>query len=182
MCASAVFTTMRCFQDETDASPGIVSSQIKAKLGRKAYSAVRRRILEHMEVFVENIYDLHRLARRQHHLEGICEDKETYAAELARLVAPASANPPSAEPEPAAAVAAAGAAPSLEKPEQEVITCLLQAPVCAETHLCRQPCPRQLQINLPPWAGIRRLVPAISRSHINAPAVHCAGCKGGEGG
>ena len=145
-----LFTTMPCFQDETDASPGILSSQIKAKLGRKAYLAVRRRILEHMEVFVENIYDLHRLARRQHHLEGICEDQETYAAELARLVAPASAYPPSAEPEPAAAVAAAGAAPSLEKPEQEVITCLLQAPAFAETHLCRQPCPRQLQINLPP--------------------------------
>lgn len=164
-----------------DASPRIMSSQIKAKLGRKAYSAVRRRILEHMEVFVENIYDLHRLTRRQHHLEGICEDKETYAAELARLVAPASADPPSVQPEPAAAVAAAGAAPSLEKPEQEVITCLLQAPACAETHLCRRACPHQLHIILLPWLGIRRPMPAVPRSHINAPAVHCAGCEGEEG-
>ena len=67
--------------------------QIKAKLGQKAYTATRDRILRHMETFVENIYDLHRLTRRQHHLEGICDDKERYAAELHRLTAP------SAEPE-----------------------------------------------------------------------------------
>ena len=67
--------------------------QIKAKLGQKAYTATRDRILRHMETFVEDIYDLHRLTRRQHHLEGICDDKERYAAELHRLTAP------SAEPE-----------------------------------------------------------------------------------
>ncbi len=116
---------MRCFQDDTDASPRVMSTQIKLKLGRKAYSAVRQKILKHMETFVENIYDLHRLTRRQHHLEGICEDKEMYAAELARLVAPAAADLPPGEPEPSAAVATAGAAPLAEKPEQEVITCFL---------------------------------------------------------
>ena len=75
-------------QDGTDASRGIMPLQIKAKLGEKAYTATRDRILKHMEVFVEDIYDLHRLTRRQHHLEGICEDRERYAAELRRLTAP----------------------------------------------------------------------------------------------
>ena len=65
----------------------------KPSLGRKAYTATRDRILRHMETFVEDIYDLHRLTRRQHHLEGICEDRERYVAELHRLTAP------SAEPE-----------------------------------------------------------------------------------
>ena len=37
---------------------------------------------------MENIYDLHRLTRRQHHLEGICEDKEAYRAELQELLSP----------------------------------------------------------------------------------------------
>ena len=64
--------------------------QVRAKIGGEAYSAVRDRILEHMETFVENIYDLHRLTRRQHHLESICEDKEKYAAELHRLVSPSA--------------------------------------------------------------------------------------------
>ena len=87
------------FQDSTDASQGLLPLQIKAKLGPEVYAAVRDRILEHMETFVENIYDLHRLTRRQHHLEGICEDQEKYAAELQRLVSPLP------EPERAAAAA-----------------------------------------------------------------------------
>ena len=89
------------FQDDTDASPGLLPLQIKAKLGQEVYAAVRDRILEHMETFVENIYDLHRLTRRQHHLEGICEDQEKYAAELRRLVLPLpEAEGPAAAAEP----------------------------------------------------------------------------------
>lgn len=57
-------------QDGPDASQGGMPLQIKVKLGQKAYAATRDRILRHMETFVEDIYDLHRLTRRQHHLEG----------------------------------------------------------------------------------------------------------------
>jgi len=95
-------------QDEMDTSLALMPLQIRAKIGGEAYSAVRDRILEHMEAFVEHIYDLHRLTRRQHHLESICEEKDKYAAELHRLVSP-SAEPETAEaenvepaPEPAA--------------------------------------------------------------------------------
>ena len=94
-------------QDGTDATRGVAPLQVKAKLGQKAYTATRDRILKHMEVFVENIYDLHRLTRRQHHLEGICEDRERYAAELHRLMVPSSAPErleDAAEPEEAAEV------------------------------------------------------------------------------
>ncbi len=92
-------------QDGPDASQGVLPLQIKAKLGQKAYTATRDRILRHMETFVEDIYDLHRLTRRQHHLEGILEDRERYVAELHRLTAP------SAEPEgPEAAAEPEGAA------------------------------------------------------------------------
>ena len=62
--------------------------QVKSKIGKQAYAAVRQKILEHMEAFVENIYDLHRLTRRQHHLESICGDKEAFAAELQGLMLP----------------------------------------------------------------------------------------------
>ena len=65
--------------------------QVKSKIGKQAYAAVRQKILEHMESFVENIYDLHRLTRRQHHLESICDDKEAYAAELQSLMLPSGA-------------------------------------------------------------------------------------------
>ena len=62
--------------------------QVKSRIGKQAYAAVRQKILRHMEAFVENIYDLHRLTRRQHHLESICEDKGAYRAELQGLVLP----------------------------------------------------------------------------------------------
>lgn len=109
-----------------DACKGIVPLQVRARLGNEAYAAVRERILEHMEVFVENIYDLHRLTRRQHHLESICEDKDAYAAELHRLVSPEAPREDDAR--------AAGAA---EKAE-EVGTChLARTPTFTNGVLCK---------------------------------------------
>ncbi|CAL5223612.1 g6152 [Coccomyxa viridis] len=96
--------------DMQEAAPD--PAKIKAKLGQKAYTATRDRILRHMETFVEDIYDLHRLTRRQHHLEGILEDRERYVAELHRLTAP------SAEPEgPEAAAEPEGAAEAMKQQE-----------------------------------------------------------------
>lgn len=43
-------------------------------------------MLHHQETFVEQLYDLHRLVRRQQHLEANCRQREAYNAELHRLV------------------------------------------------------------------------------------------------
>lgn len=56
------------------------------RIGQEAFSALRDAVLEHEETFVEQIYDLHRLIRRQRHLEANCKQPAAYNAELQRLV------------------------------------------------------------------------------------------------
>ncbi len=55
-------------------------------MGQQAYDDLRELVLHHQETFVEQLYDLHRLTRRQQHLEANCGQRAAYNAELQSLV------------------------------------------------------------------------------------------------
>jgi hypothetical protein len=59
---------------------------VKNKIGQEEYDKLRGVVLHHQETFVEQLYDLHRLVRRQQHLEANCRQRPAYNAELQRLV------------------------------------------------------------------------------------------------
>ncbi|KAK9917418.1 hypothetical protein WJX75_004172 [Coccomyxa subellipsoidea] len=63
----------------------LVSEKVKNKIGQEEYDKLRGVVLHHQETFVEQLYDLHRLVRRQQHLEANCRQRPAYNAELQRL-------------------------------------------------------------------------------------------------
>ena len=60
--------------------------QVISRMGQQAYDDLRELVLHHQETFVEQLYDLHRLTRRQQHLEANCGQRAAYNAELQSLV------------------------------------------------------------------------------------------------
>lgn len=60
--------------------------QVKERLGEAGFAAVRRQVMAQQEVFVQQMYDLHRVATRQRHLQTICERPQALRAEIALQV------------------------------------------------------------------------------------------------
>jgi hypothetical protein len=60
--------------------------QVQRKVGSDAYAQLRALMLRQHEMFVDQLYDLHRLLLRQKNMEAHCSESERYRAELQRLV------------------------------------------------------------------------------------------------
>ncbi|BDA48508.1 hypothetical protein COCOBI_12-1880 [Coccomyxa sp. Obi] len=72
-------------QQQDPGLPGNSSDKVINRMGQQAYDDLRELVLHHQETFVEQLYDLHRLTRRQQHLEANCGQRAAYNAELQSL-------------------------------------------------------------------------------------------------
>ena len=63
-------------------------AQVKARLGDAGFATVRAKVMAQQEVFVQQMYEMHRVATRQRHLQMACERPNALRAEIALQVPP----------------------------------------------------------------------------------------------
>lgn len=61
-------------------------AQVKARLGDAGFAVVRAKVVAQQEVFVQQMYEMHRVATRQRHLQMACERPHALRAEIALQV------------------------------------------------------------------------------------------------
>ena len=61
-------------------------AQVKARLGDAGFALVRAKVMAQQEVFVQQMYEMHRVATRQRHLQMACERPHALRAEIALQV------------------------------------------------------------------------------------------------
>ena len=61
-------------------------AQVKARLGDAGFAVVRAKVMAQQEVFVQQMYEMHRVATRQRHLQMACERPHALRAEIALQV------------------------------------------------------------------------------------------------
>ncbi|KAK9836288.1 hypothetical protein WJX81_002210 [Elliptochloris bilobata] len=59
---------------------------VKARLGAVVFAAVRAKVTAQQELFVQQMYEMHRVATRQRHLQAVCERPQALRAEIALQV------------------------------------------------------------------------------------------------
>ena len=60
----------------------------RAALGPQRFAGLRARLLQHQDVFLQQMFDLHRCVRRQQQLVAVCDQPEAVAAALNAVLAP----------------------------------------------------------------------------------------------
>ena len=116
------------------------SAAARAALGAQGFAGLRARLLQHQDVFLQQMFDLHRCARRQAQLVAVCDQPEAVAAALESVMASsreASQQIGACVPSAAAAVAApTGQIASEERPAAVQITpapaVVQQQPIAAQ--------------------------------------------------
>jgi len=61
-------------------------AQVRLRLGDGGFAAVRAKVMAQQEVFVQQMYELHRVATRQRHLQTTCDRPAALRAEIALQV------------------------------------------------------------------------------------------------
>jgi len=75
-------------QQRVAPSAGVGSSAAaRAALGAKRFAGLRACLLQHQDVFLQQMFDLHRCARRQQQLVAVCDRPEAIAAALDAVMA-----------------------------------------------------------------------------------------------
>lgn len=72
---------------------------MKQLLGKQKFKELRGAVISHQDTFMQQLWDLHRLSRRQEYLMAVCDEPDKLRAETARM---------QAEPQAAARVSTQG--------------------------------------------------------------------------
>ena len=115
--APAVLQQQRAASSAAAAGP---SAAARAALGAKRFAGLRACLLQHQDVFLQQMFDLHRCARRQQQLVAVCDRPEAMSAALDGVMASsrqATQHTGPREPSEAMTMAAPAAqAPPVEQP------------------------------------------------------------------
>ncbi len=122
------------------------SAAARAALGAKRFAALRARLLQHQDVFLQQMFDLHRCARRQQQLVAVCDRPEAMTAALAAVMASSrEASQQAGTREPSSAPATAAPATQMPPVEQTAAGQRASAPAVAQQQHPIAAQPRQAQ-------------------------------------